>query len=434
MFLSFTENLFSAQPIGPSEYLKSLQAEYSKNLQKFSRPFDASDLTSPVFKECGLDPSEVRVIDVYSIIDGAFENDPVSRDYYRRLLKSEDELRDAFRDFVNSDCTAFITGEKDKNEAYKQFVIDTIFSGFGSQKHRERIVSFLAAVEYRKNIDPNFKVVLTRGDKFAATDYGDHLRLALELNDGRHPSDCIKRNFVVPQTGKNLIRSRLDITDSISGSIYTCSHELGHATRFLLGISAYGTSLTQIEKNPFMKNTFFPILEKGETDAAYFSYLTERLVCEGLKSKSYPDALEVFSAMEETAWEMAQFDQEFHDRIESEFLRADRTLGIEQIKHSLEKNKIIDDEYGSLARFIGTTAAFANWINAEDIFQIAGATVADDCIIIDRNSDLDLFSEQGLPARWSHIFANPAESAIIVDVGPEEKYLRALFLLHGLRR
>ncbi len=110
------------------------------------------------------------------------------------LLNSKEKLEEAFRKFVNStqvsedDVLGIVS--LDRANRYKEYIYKTIIDGFNIKTYRERIVSFLAALEYRKTINPQFQIQFNIFDKIEESLKDDNLLLlGFEYKDGRHYED-----------------------------------------------------------------------------------------------------------------------------------------------------------------------------------------------------------------------------------------------------
>ena len=80
---------------------------------------------------------------------------------------------------------------------------------------------------------------------------------------------------------------------------------------------------------------------------------------------------------------------------------------------------------------------YDSWTTSEELFQIEGAVATNSYIIIDTNSDLNLFKDLSLPIRWLHACGDTAKMSPeppTIDCAPEKKYIEALFYLHGVKK
>lgn len=196
-------------------------------------------------------------------------------------------------------------------------------------------------------------------------------------------------------------KTRLVKTQMADDDIYTCLHEIGDAIRKLLGICLLETPFAPMLENSFMKNTFFPVLV-GKDDE-FFADACKR---------------NMFQAM----------------YLDSTERLPDITGELEPLRREAEKilqrENYVSPEF--CTKFIEIAYLCLGWSNPEALFQIAGAAVAGDYIIINANSDLDWLWERRLPARWFHRVVD--KGTLFLDINnmvPDGKYLDALYLLHG---
>lgn len=446
IFSIFAESSFSISPMDASEYLE--------RCRKFAVPLSSlTDLQDvpPALIESRVDLGKVMVINTESILRGVFPDKPDRIFYFHKLLDSREKLSEAFKAFLYSAPTVLEDGEEerdffDRSETYRQFVLKTVTNAFESRKYRERIVSFLAALEYRKSINPKFEVRLTRSEKFEEKDFGDYLILGLELKDGKHYSDSISEthcHFTLPYllTEKTAIYPNgLAITTSISNDTYIYSHEIGHAIHDLLGIKASRLQFSLMADNVFMRNTFFPILDRAEKYLMLMVTKIKLSIDRKIESGKCLNALDYFTEGLEIAKEPYKEDRLPSDAKEFDRMgitEIEKMLGTEAVQNAL-KEKNIDDNF--LRQFVMLSikwGAFSDsWTTPEELFQIEGAISANEHIMIDTNSDLDLLKERNLPIRWMHACGDTTEISQeipVIDFAPEKKYVEALFYLHGLK-
>ena len=117
----------------------------------------------------------------------------------------------------------------------------------------------------------------------------------------------------------------------------------------------------------------------------------------------------------------------------------EKMLGTESIQQALKEKSISVNE-NFLEQFImlgiKDVVFYDSWTTPEELFQIEGTVATNSHIIIDTNSDLDLFKDLSLPIRWLHACGDTTEISLStpnIDCAPEKKYIEALFYLHGLK-
>lgn len=449
IFLLFIKNSFSIPPMDGLEYLE--------RCRKFTVPLssliDSKDIP-PALTECGVDLSKVMVINTESILKGVFSDKPDRISYFHELLDSREKLSVTFKTFLYSAPTILEDGETEedclkRSETYRQFIFKAISNGFESHKYRERIVSFLASLEYRKSINPKFTIYLSRSEKFEEKDYGDYLILGLELKDGRHYSDYVSKthcDFTLPYllTKKTPIYSNgLAAISSISDDTYVYLHEIGHAIHDLLGITARGIPFSLVSDSIFMRNTFFPFMYRAENLMPLLIAEIKLSIDQKIESGECSDALDYFTKcleMIKTPYkeDILPSDAEEFDRMG--ITEIEKMLGTESIQQALKEKSISVNE-NFLEQFImlgiKDVVFYDSWTTPEELFQIEGTVATNSHIIIDTNSDLDLFKDLSLPIRWLHACGDTAKMSPetpTIDCTPEKKYIEALFYLHGLKK
>lgn len=447
IFSFFNENLFSALPI-PTD-----TSEYLKRCQKFAVPWsfltDFNELPPPsVLAECGVDPSKVIVINTESILKGAFLPDKPDRvSYFQGLINSKKDLEEAFRTFLYSFAlTIQEEGENDldfqvRSEKYRQFVIKTVSDGLESKKYRERIVSFLAAVEYHKSINSELKVYLIRGEEIGEAYYNNCVYLILEHKNGKHCKDSTPNTccfFTLPYFAteeKQIFDNGLTKTDAYYNDTECYFHEIGHATRDLLGLNSIGMSFNLITDNLFVRNTFFSVLDVlKESSMPSLISKVRLLINQKIKSGEYATALDY--VMKKIKQVKEYKEDRFPSNTEEWGIAAiEAKLEAEDVKKALKRNLVDDDFLRQLATLGIKFMAFYNWDVLDDLFQIEGVMSANNHIIVDRNSDLDLLREQEKPIRWLHIRGDTTKTdeSSTFNFVPERKYIEVLFYLHGLK-
>ena len=146
------------------------------------------------------------------------------------LLNSKEKLKKAFRKFVDStsvsedDVLGVVSFERANR--YKEYIYETIINGFDVKTFRGRVVSFLAALEYRKKINPQFQIQFNIIDKIEERLKNDDLLLlGLEYKDGKHYKDL----------GMNRFRLTVPFNfqeDSDYDDTYVCMHEINLLLKF----------------------------------------------------------------------------------------------------------------------------------------------------------------------------------------------------------
>lgn len=448
IFLLFIKNSFSIPPMDGLEYLE--------RCRKFTVPLssliDYKDIP-PALTECGVDLGKVMVINTESILKSVFSDKTDRISYFHGLIDSKEKLSKAFKTFLYSTPTILEDEETEedclkRSETYRQFVFEAISNGFESRKYRERIVSFLAALEYRKSINPKFTIYLSRSEKFEERDCGDYLILGLELKDGRHYSDYVSKthcNFTLPYLLAKetpIYSNGLAAITSISDDTYVYSHEIGHAIHDLLGITARGIPFSLMADNIFMRNTFFPLMCRAENLMPLLISEIKLSIDRKIESRECSDALDYFTKRLEMVKAPYKKDRLPSDAEEFDRMgitEIEKMLGTESIQQVLKEKSIsVNDNF--LERFvmlgIKYLVFYDSWTTPEELFQIEGAVATNSYIIIDTNSDLDLFKDLSLPIRWLHACGDTAKMSPetpTIDCAPEKKYIEALFYLHGLK-
>lgn len=309
------------------------------------------------------------------------------------------------------------------------------------------VLYFLAALEYRKSTNPKFEVRLTRSEKLEEKDFGGYLILGLELKDGRHYSDYFSEthyHFTLPYllTEKAPIYSNgLAAITSISNDTYVYQHEIGHAIHDLLGITARGVQFSLMADNVFMRNTFFPILDRAEKYLMLMVAKIKLSIDRKIESGKCLNALDYFTEGLEIAKEPYKEDRLPSDTKEFDRMgitEIEKMLGTESVQQAL-REKNIDDNF--LRQFIMLSIKWIAFSNNrttfEELFQIGGTISANENIIVDANSDLDLLTDRNFPIRWLHACGDNttelSQATPTIDCAPEKKYVGALFYLHGLK-
>lgn len=254
-----TENLLENVP----RHLKPIgEMEYAELCIKFSDKLPPKEIPD-LLKQCGVNSKKVLFITPQSIIEGAFKDNRERLDYFKEILNSKKKLKEAFRDFVYStpvsEDDVMRTVSPERTENYRDYVYRAVADGLGVRAYRDRIVSFLAALEYRRTVDPEFQIQFNIFDhieeKFTEENV---LLLRFEYKDGRHYSDLTRAGarLTLPFDFRE---NAVDFDDT-----YVCMHEIGHAIHNLLDVNSRAIPLSVSSENAWMRKTFFPLLDKSE--------------------------------------------------------------------------------------------------------------------------------------------------------------------------
>ena len=425
------------------EYLKPIgELEYIKQCLKFADKFAGKNFPA-VLKESGVDANHVLIITPESIIRKVFSNNEKKADYFMELLNSKEKLKKAFRKFVDStpvsEDDVLGTVSLDRANRYKEYIYETITNGFNIKTFRGRIVSFLAALEYRKKINPKFKVqfnIINKIEERLKND--DLLLLGFEYKDGKHYKD-IKNGFrlTVPFD----LQKNSDYDDT-----YVCMHEIGHAIHDLLGINSRRVPLSKSSENIWMRNTFFPLLSIAEKMMPVFINQVKGTIQKGILGGEVDSVLDYCDHSlqriksiyldESQPYDKDEFNRMGITQLENALLDGETA---ETLKNSKDANDISTDLLKQTVKLGAMNRSFYDiWTNAEEMIQIIGVASAEKYIVVDRNSDLSAFCERNRSIRWGHK-SFPAEDVINTNyamakmlVPNENEYLRSLFSLHGL--
>lgn len=419
------------------EYLKPIkESEYIESLLKFSNKLASKNI--PVaLAEYEVNPDNVLVMTAESIIRGVFDSDKERLSYFIELLNSKDKLKNAFREFVYSTPVSedgvMEKVSSERVDSYRDYVYKTITDGFSVKTYRGRIASFLAALEYRKKINPGFKIRIDIFDKIEVF-YGngnDGLWLRLEYKDGRHYSDLDKETI-----------SQLTIPFDVSVNFddtYVCMHEIGHAVHYLLGIESKRIPLSVSSKNVWMRNTFFSFIDIVEEMMPIF---INQLKSSLAKSLSNGECMwnyfyeELQNAKQFYKNEMQPYDEDEFRRMG--IIEVENMLLNEKVAEILKKSDNADDVNQELLReglrLFAKRRSFSEvWTNAEEMFQIIGIASIGNYIVVDRNADIGAYYDQKKPIRWGHgLFEGTLRKEYKSMLMPEKKYIESLFFLHGL--
>lgn len=256
-----------------SETARIIDTTY-ENLMRFSKALDVphEELTA-----CGISPDKVRIINLESILKAILPGQPAYVNYYLRMSHFEALFSGALDKFLHSDKTwvaateqVFYPGnydfEKTKSstsesksaKSYMDYVHDTFLTAYRqSQRYRERLVTFLAVLEWRRKSDPEFEVRFTKGNRVEERLDEHILSLCLELSNGEHykPKGY---SCTLPIPCEDAYPNKLTLIRDAIDDIFVCMHELGHGVHDLLDIHMSSQiPFAWMAENPFIKNLFF---------------------------------------------------------------------------------------------------------------------------------------------------------------------------------
>jgi hypothetical protein len=435
-----TESLMTLRP----DYLQPIEeSEYIEPCFKFADKFSGKELPSAL-QNSGVNSGDVLIITPESIVRAVFSDNAVRAGYFMELLNSKEKLEDAFKKFVDStqvsedDVLGIVS--LDRANRYKEYIYKTIIDGFNIKTYRERIVSFLAALEYRKKLNPQFQIQFNIIDKIEERLKNDDLLLlGFEYKDGRHYEDV----------GINGVRLTVPFDlqkNSDYDDTYVCMHEIGHAIHDLLGINSRRVPLSKSSENIWMRNTFFPLLSIAEKIMPVFINQVKGTIQKGILGGEvdsvwdYCDhSLQRIKSIyldESQPYDKDEFNRMGITQLENALLDGETA---ETLKNSKDANDISTDLLKQTVKLGAMNRSFYGiWTNAEEMIQIIGVASAGKYIVVDRNSDLSAFCERNRSIRWGHK-SFPAEDVINTNyamakmlVPNENEYLRSLFSLHGL--
>lgn len=434
------ESLMSLRP----DYLQPIEeSEYIKPCFKFADKFSEKDLPAAL-KKSEIDPNHVLIITPESIIREVFSDNEKKADYFMGLLNSKEKLKKAFRKFVDStsvsedDVLGVVSFERANR--YKEYIYETIINGFDVKTFRGRVVSFLAALEYRKKINPQFQIQFNIIDKIEERLKNDDLLLlGFEYKDGKHYEDIRINGFrlTVPFNFQE---------DSDYDDTYVCMHEIGHAVHDLLGINSRRIPLSKSSENIWMRNTFFPFLNITEKMMPVFVNQLKGTIQKNILSGEFDSVWDYcdhsLQRIKSIYLDKRQpYDKDEFDRMG--ITRLENALLDEEIAANLKDSKNADSISTDLLKQTVKLGAmnrsfYEVWTNAEEMIQIIGVASAGKYIVIDRNSDLSAFFGRNRHIRWGHTSLPSISELSDKDymmtkmLVPENEYVESLFSLHGL--
>jgi hypothetical protein len=403
--------------------------EYLENCRRFSEPFPVKKIPEPtILAKSGFNFNNVLIITANSIINGVFKDNSTRKAYFLTLPKSENIhlLLAEFQNFL--DQSVF---PKENEAAYKQYVSQTVSGGFDARKHRENVVSFLAALEYRKTIVPTFQVIFER-NRYEEIFYGDALFLNLEFADGKHYEESLnntKMTFTLPCLKHN--PRACSCRGATFTDTYVSGHELGHATHDLLGINAPRTSFNMYINNNFIRNIFFPLIDRTSKNIDSLLPRLQSEVNQAIASGECTNETEYFS-------KKLNDKKKLYDQME--WLYGDNESeisGIASLQRSIDTKSFNEDFLKNAIRMEMKYRAFEMWTRPEELFQISGISFCNGYTIVNCLSDLDLFATSSVLLRWWHICSDSeivrckTNTFEFKNLFPSMEYVEGLLFLHG---
>ena len=386
-----------------------------------------------------MDFEKVKVIDASTIIRGVFLRDFYGNDliedetngwrfdmaqYFENLLAKENipQLRREILKFIRETPVKregrekragnYIEGLRYFHRAarYKSYLRKTLFEGILSNKYRESIVAFLAAIEYRKMEHPGFRFLLSRNEGYMALGCVNYFSLMVEDKKGKHAGDKnykYKVLWTLPSLVANpekipLWHGLLPMECAYHfNDIYTCGHELGHLTFVLLGLNPPDIDLkdfwgvkrilpTHIKEFLILKDANKEIFRHFKTRGRNFQ-----------KWWNFKN----FATGELKKWKgtMQHFLEHRNDKNWKFSINLMKKIFFPALEQA-GKNDALEIWICSL------------WSNFDELIQIGGICSFGGETVVNWISDLDILKDYSCALRWLH-----QASILTEDIGEEEK-------------
>jgi hypothetical protein len=262
------------------------------------------------------------------------------------------------------------------------------------------------------------------------------LFLSLELIDGKHYREsCWDTHvtFTLPCLyHQTFSYFGLTTTKSADNDVYTVGHEFGHAAHDLLGIAAPRTSFNRYIGDHFIRNTFFPLIDRAECDYKdSLSALLRIKMTNAIASEEYQNEAEYFEAkINDIKKVYTQLELHYDDE-EAE------NSGIASLQRSIDSGAFNEEFLRNAIKIQMKYTTFEQWTNPEELFQISGISFCNGYVIVNSMSDLDLFVTRQMLFRWCHVggdsesFRHDKNPLLFLNLSPSTEYVEGLLLLHG---
>ncbi|GHU13724.1 hypothetical protein FACS189449_09450 [Alphaproteobacteria bacterium] len=302
-------------------------------------------------------------------------------------------------------------------------------------------MEFLVALEYRRTLNPAFKVFFSQVEPESDTVHlketynRNDLTLEFEDSNGKHYRDkCPDTHvsFTLPELFDMPLWCGFAPIRSTMNDTYVLGHEFGHAAHDMLGINAPRTSFNRHIANNFMRNTFFPLIDRVQRD--YMGQLVPALktmIQQGISSRKYKNEADYF------AEKLQDIKSIYTKNKLQEDVKEAEISGIAALEKAIADKQIDDEFHVNAVKLQMKQKAFSVWTNPEELFRIAGISFYNGYIFVHRGSDLNLFVECLVPFRTAHIMddekllAEDKTPLSSLDFAPSANYIAGLFYLHG---
>ena len=355
-------------------------------------------------------------------------DESLGKDVKEAFKKSLDEL-------LKSIYTPLKKKEISKIPYDRKYIFNSVAKGLEFDKYRKAIVAFLAALDYKKTLDPSFKVYLARGKSISTMTETDRLTFTLEHNDGTHDSDDQNSTFSLPYFKHEKMRAWHDLLvinpDEQLEDAYTYAHEFGHATYDLLG-----TIVPTVDLTDFFKETSF-----GE----------ENLDFDDDDSDSDSDAEDTVVSLVRSGYERKSIFRGSLNMMSAEFEEIEelrKTGKNSSVRASVEymKNTFFPMLLSPKFDLVQRKAGLECWTSFAELWQICGVFSFNGETVVNLMSDLDIRIGAGADfPRWLHMAlpkdeekessddsSDDEEDELKLKLAPKNKWMKALLQLHGL--
>lgn len=429
---------------------------YKKYLSKLQSFADEVPVDPRLGEKYGI--KKQLVLTPPSILRGACGGDEERIKYFMGLLNNPDQLVANFKETIENarvlrktkgDISILDISEEeetDRQEAteYKIFVLNLLDKNKHIESFRVAIVLFLAALEYRKKIQPKTNFCLHK-DKSFGCDFRETngiFTICLLTNEEKCPNDFKERYFTSQHIVDHEYFQKHASTVVYEWDSYTFFHEFMHMVAILCGFYAGQLSLMATLNHPLISNLLDPHFEL--TDDLKHS-LVDQYIAQSIQGtnrevtvKALLDMLLADIHLETEIQEIQDIIkpkiQSMKEMIDSNevFFAQTKLIDIKQTEEGFEKffeimSAMMDYTYEHYLHY--------SWETPEELFRILGILALEEILVINRVSDLNYLVKSNKLVRVSHCSDKgdmQFKLNLLAKLGPTKDSLRHLFSLHSL--